>query len=193
MTADKSELPPLLIPQADDGLLDPKALSGEGVSVTIPPYESKAVGDLIQIYWSGTSVTNVVADDEAAMEFDIPPGRIGLPRPVIPEAVNGILHLGDISDAGATVVIPRYQGIAAGDTIVLSWKGLKGESTTFHDVADGGGVKPVAVVIPLSTIDATGNDGRVVVSYEIRDRAYNYSQRSEAVLLDVQPRGESEE
>ncbi|WP_175981474.1 hypothetical protein [Burkholderia sp. BCC1630] len=112
--------------------------------------------------------------------------------PVVAEAVDGKLDLEGISDAGVKVVIPNYPGITPGDQVVVYWQGQSGESTAHHDVADDEVVIPVTFEIPLSAIEAAGDDGRVVVSYEIRDRVGNVSRRSGDVRLDVQP-GESEE
>ncbi|CAM3002029.1 hypothetical protein PSPL106493_00970 [Pseudomonas plecoglossicida] len=129
-----------------------------------------AVGDAQAMYF-GYRVTDFAGNVSPVSNLTAIDVFINLPTldpPVVPEAADGLVTYND-ANPSVTVEIPRYDGAALNDAIVVLWGGLptNPHALTQADM-DRDPLLPVAYIeVPYATVATAGNGMAIEVLYQM--------------------------
>lgn len=124
------------------------------------------------------------ASKRAAVRFH--GAELGLPKPVVSEAVAGVL---DPELVQATVVIPG-EGLEGNDFVTLNWRGTRSDGTALlytarRNVPSSGGGQPLTFLVTGEANIAPLNGGSVSIYYEVGRAGIDMPLKSEAESLMV--------
>ncbi len=107
--------------------------------------------------------TNGTDQPSPVLNLLITAGLSNLEKPLVAGVVDNLLAPESVPDYGVTVTVPRYVGIAAGDSIVVKWAGAAAHATEPQTVETPG---PLDFTVPKSVAVASANSA-VSVTYEV--------------------------
>ncbi|MNJ20932.1 hypothetical protein D3C77_152740 [compost metagenome] len=150
--------------EGDDGL---------PIEVTVPNAIVRAsAGGIVAISYSVRSNTALRHSRRTSVEI------IGQVQPLAPptlrEAVGDSVDLGQIPEAGATVVVAAYPGMVAGERVLLFCIGTAADGAVssypdFRDITDGTVGQPVFFTVPRTFFTPLLN-GSLRVYYRVKGR-----------------------
>jgi len=138
-----------------DGMHVPAHRVGKDIPFTLDPLKAVAPfnGGMVEAWYQVTPAAGGAAETSLHGSWQVGTPAL-LPAPTVDEAVNGELSAGL---ASATVRVPAYVGMAAGDLVTITWTG---------DVTG-----KLSVSIPVSSTTAGGDITFRVPAAGIRDNA----------------------
>jgi hypothetical protein len=120
------------------------------------------VGHTVNVSYIVTR-TNGTDQPSPVLNLLITAGLSNLEKPLVAGVVDNLLAPESVPDYGVTVTVPRYVGIAVGDSIVVKWAGAAAHSTQPQTVETPG---PLDFTVPKSVAVASANSA-VSVTYEV--------------------------
>lgn len=107
--------------------------------------------------------TNGTDQPSPVLNLLVTAGLSNLEKPLVAGVVDNLLAPESVPDYGVTVTVPRYVGIAAGDSIVVKWAGAAAHATEPQRVETPA---PLDFTVPKSVAVASANSA-VSVTYEV--------------------------
>ena len=123
---------------------------------------------------------NGILSSSERLSLQVKAAGLILPAPRVQGAVGGVLDYMQLQAGGATVTVPAWDGMAAGDGVTLFWGPVW---TQYISVSGNLAGSDITFVVPLDEI-APLVDTTVTVSYQVR-QWNNIVDRSELLTLKI--------